>query len=633
MKNPPKKTILWVVDEPESITGAIHDLEESGYEVLTATNLHTAVERVVKYPHVGIALVDLELDDGLDGAQTARVLLDQRSLPVIFRASNPDRAAFERIREIPHYGLLDKSTGFFTLLSTLEAAFQLFEEHQRHTQCEMRFNELNAAINRQAQELALLDAARLAVTRELDLNAVIRSTVDGISQTFGYPLVSLYLLRGDILVLQHQVGYDNVLTEIPIEKGVMGKVIRTGQPILIKDVRQEPDFLEAMPNIVSEVCVPIFDGKQVVGAFNIEAGKEMGLKEEDLHLLTALGDHIGIAIGHAHLYAEIKDSSRFLLLLHDITHAALQATDVAGMLQIVADRMGELLEADGCYLTLWDEARQKVIPASAYGPHRDDYQAVQVEPGELTMTESVLRNGAPIIEEDLLNSPYISPRIAAKFPARSMLGLPLIADLRKLGAALISFNQPHKFTELEIARGVQAANQVALAIAKAQLAVTDHMTQAYNRRGLFEIGRREVERAHRYQSPLSAIMLDVDHFKLVNDQYSHTAGDQVLIAIVDRIRSNIRTSDVLGRYGGEEFTVLLPDCNLQAAVLTAERLCRCIRETPIHTEQGEISTTVSIGVANIEGLTYDLEALINQADDAMYAAKQAGRNCVFTYTR
>jgi diguanylate cyclase (GGDEF)-like protein len=628
MKNSPLKTILLVVEESASLAGEIHELEEFGYEVLTTAGRTTAVELVVKNPRVGAVLVDLDLRGEFDGAQTARDLLAQRNLPVIFLTVNPDRKAYERALQIPHYGLIGKNAGSFTFLSIVEAAFQLFEEHRLHLQCEMRFKELNAAINRQTQELALLDQARIAVVRDLDLAAVIRNTVDSIAQTFGYPMVSLYLLQGDMLVLQHQMGYENVFKEIPITKGVLGKVVRTGQPVLLKDVHQDPDFLEAIPNVVSEVCVPIFDGKTVVGAFNIECGEEMELKEQDLHLLAALGDHISIAIGHAHLYAKITDSSRFLTLLNDITHAALQASDVADMMQTVADRMGELLGADGCYLTLWDDTRQKAIPTSAYGPLREEYPTIQVDPGDITMTESVLRNATPIAVENLSSSPYISQKIVAKFPARSMLGLPLIADRRKLGAALISYNQPHRFTQDEIARGIQAADQVALAIAKSQLAVTDHMTQAYNRRGLFEIGRREIERARRYQNALSAIMLDVDHFKQINDHFSHTAGDQVLIAIVERIRSNIRTADVLGRYGGEEFTVLLPDCVLEAAIHTAERLCRCINEAPIHTEQGDISTTVSIGVASIVDLNYDLEALINQADDAMYAAKRAGRNCV-----
>ena len=130
------------------------------------------------------------------------------------------------------------------------------------------------------------------------------------------------------------------------------------------------------------------------------------------------------------------------------------------MLQTLADRLGELLEADGCYITLWDEAWQQTFPAAAYGSFRETYPTLCIEPGEVTTTESVLRAGHLLVAEDTFNTPYISPRIAANFPARSMLGLPLISAGEKLGAALIAFNQPHQFTPDEIARGEQAAAQV-----------------------------------------------------------------------------------------------------------------------------------------------------------------------------
>ena len=567
-----------VADDSASIAGEIRDFAEFGYEVLTTVGDLHVLKLLVDNPRVGIVVLDLDLGNGIDSMQTARDLLAHRSLPILFRSAKLDRTAYDRVQQISHYGLISKNSGFFVLLSAVEAAYRLFEEHQYHLLNEKRFNEFSETMNRQAQELALLDQARLAIVRDVDLDAVIHNTVEGIAQIFGYSLVSLYLLRGITLFLQHYVGYDNIRTEIPITQGVIGRVIRTGQAILLKDVHKDPDFLGASPDIACEVCVPILDGKQVVGAFNIECNKEMELTDQDLHLLTALGEHISIAIGHARLYAKITENARFLLLLNDIAHAALQAGDLDDMLQVVADRMGELLNADGCVLTLWDDARHKVIPASTYGTLLEIFKTLQFEPGEVSLTESVLSSGAPIIIEDVFTSPLIKSQVAAKLPARSVLGLPLIADMRKLGAIMISFSQPHKFTSEEISRSVQAANQIALAIAKSQLAVTDHMTQAYNRRGLFEFGKREIERARRYQSSLSAIMLDVDHFKLINDRYSHTAGDQVLIDIVVRIHNNIRSMDLLGRYGGEEFTVFLPECNLEAAVRTAERLCTCINE-------------------------------------------------------
>ena len=166
---------------------------------------------------------------------------------------------------------------------------------------------------------------------------------------------------------------------------------------------------------------------------------------------------------------ELREHGQFLALLNDITRTALEAPNLQTMLQTLADRMGEVIGADGCYLTLWDRATRTAIPAAAYGASRETYPSLDVEPGEATMTESVLSAGHTLVAEDVYNTPYVSQRIASLFPDRSLLGLPLIAAGRKLGAALIAFNEPHHFTPEEIARGEQAASHIALALAKARL--------------------------------------------------------------------------------------------------------------------------------------------------------------------
>jgi diguanylate cyclase (GGDEF)-like protein len=139
------------------------------------------------------------------------------------------------------------------------------------------------------------------------------------------------------------------------------------------------------------------------------------------------------------------------------------------------------------------------------------------------------------------------------------------------------------------------------------------------------LAENELNRARRFQYPVSAIMLDVDHFKQVNDTYGHAVGDQVLRVVAERCHESIRDIDILGRYGGEEFAITLPATDLSGAHSVAERLRRSIADVPIPTERGDITITISLGVASN---TQDVATLVNRADAAMYAAKQAGRNCV-----
>lgn len=166
----------------------------------------------------------------------------------------------------------------------------------------------------------------------------------------------------------------------------------------------------------------------------------------------------------------LRQKARFGQMLNEITRAALETADYQEVLQILADQLGDLFAADGCYITIWDEAATPPVrPGATYGPMREEYHAHAPQPGEATVTESVLQRGEALFIDDLFQTPYLSPRIARQFPARSMIGLPLIANGRKLGAALIAYNDLHEFTTEERERAPLVADQIALALAKAHL--------------------------------------------------------------------------------------------------------------------------------------------------------------------
>lgn len=162
-----------------------------------------------------------------------------------------------------------------------------------------------------------------------------------------------------------------------------------------------------------------------------------------------------------------------------------------------------------------------------------------------------------------------------------------------------------------------------------QQAITDPLTGAFNRRHFFYLAEREVRRAKRMQSPLSAIMIDLDYFKKVNDTYGHLIGDLVLKEVTTRIANSLRQIDLLGRYGGEEFCLLLPGCDEKTAQQVAERLREEISNTPIQTNRGEISISASFGVGEyLLSSSRTIETLIQHADDGLYQAKSNGRNQV-----
>ena len=165
-----------------------------------------------------------------------------------------------------------------------------------------------------------------------------------------------------------------------------------------------------------------------------------------------------------------------------------------------------------------------------------------------------------------------------------------------------------------------------------EMAISDSLTGVFNRRYFFQLAQSELERSYRYHRELSLLMLDIDHFKKINDTFGHQVGDQVLEALVSRCRSSLRIFDIIGRYGGEEFVIMLPETNINDASDIAERLRQQVEGIIVLTTKGKATITISIGLTYYRsGNQMQLDQLIGQADQALYVAKEGGRNRVSVY--
>lgn len=245
--------------------------------------------------------------------------------------------------------------------------------------------------------------------------------------------------------------------------------------------------------------------------------------------------------------------------------------------------------------------------------------------------------GQPIVVPDTRADPtWINSPISSW--VRSYAGAPIRLHDKTVGFINLDSTTPGFFRYEQAERLRAFADQAAIAIQNArlyqeiqQIAITDPLTGLYNRRGLLAIGNREVERCLRYARPLSAIFFDIDQFKIVNDTYGHGFGDKVLQVIANVCRRHLRTVDILGRHGGEEFLVLLPETPSAIAFQIADRTRVMVADTPIALEDNpaeHVRVTISLGVASLTSGIPDLAALINLADQAQYRAKQSGRNRV-----
>ena len=193
----------------------------------------------------------------------------------------------------------------------------------------------------------------------------------------------------------------------------------------------------------------------------------------------------------------------------------------------------------------------------------------------------------------------------------------LMQDFQKVEAELKRAQRALEIKEIELKAVLAQAHEITN---------TDVLTLLPNRRKIIVDLQEEVIRSTRYGSPLSISIVDIDHFKNVNDTYGHAAGDEVLRTIAARLREQIRHPDTLGRYGGEEFLIVLPNSELKAAVEQAVRLCQHVRSMRIESNSQNLSVTISIGVAQMKITEENWEQFLHRADVAMYQAKNNGRD-------
>lgn len=305
---------------------------------------------------------------------------------------------------------------------------------------------------------------------------------------------------------------------------------------------------------------------------------------------------------------------------------------------------------------------------------QDRCGTILTEPNEQishTIFEDVIEKGQPLVVANAsLDPDFQNADSVNSLQLRSVMCVPMIARGNILGAIYIeNRSEEDLFTEQDLRPLEYFAAQAAISIENAilnneletrvairtaelnrinellraeieerkrveqqlhRLATTDPLTGALNRRHFFELVKQEFDRSKRYERQISIILVDLDHFKEINDSYGHIAGDQLLQTVAERFNHSLRQMDIFGRYGGDEFIVLLPETNIDQARLAAERLHKAVTSNSVETSRGTIPLEISIGVASLHN-TDDMERLLIKTDQALYKAKAEGRNRVVVF--
>ncbi|UZK65879.1 GGDEF domain-containing protein [Sphingomonas sp. M1-B02] len=252
-------------------------------------------------------------------------------------------------------------------------------------------------------------------------------------------------------------------------------------------------------------------------------------------------------------------------------------------------------------------------------------------PRAVAFCTHTIQQREPLIVEDAHLDPRFAanPLVVGSPHIRSYAGIPLrTAEGYNVGSLCAIDTRVREFSDSEIAILQNLANIVCDELELRTIAQVDHLTGALTRRGFVEQAEREIARARRFGRPTSLAMLDLDHFKSINDTHGHAVGDQVLIHIVAIAHSTLRPSDIFGRLGGEEFAILLPETKGDEAFAVAERLREAIAFRPLDlAESATLPVTASFGVAALSPSVASFPDWLERTDKMLYAAKAGGRNC------
>jgi len=444
--------------------------------------------------------------------------------------------------------------------------------------------------------------------------------------------VAILLLdkESQLLCVRSQIGWDAGKDKrcLGMHDGLIGASVLQKQPVYARDVSLDARYVCWAQSTRSELAIPLMVRDEVVGVLDCQSDQLDYFDGETAELLVLFSTQASIALQNARLYSLERQRARQLEAINTIAQQSTAVMELEDLLIRVCSVIQRAFQVSHVSLFLREE--EDMVMRAHLGSLTPCFEpgarfSVTQEP----WAEVVATNGT-VVEKDLGAVPDASRLFKESF---SRLSIPLISFGQTLGALTLHSSERNAFRESELQSLEAVADICASSIQNAhyvdrvkQLAYLDGLTGIFNRR-LFE--RRimeEIERAKRGDTGMAVIMADIDQFKNLNDEFGHLLGDEVLRQVSSLLQRQVRKIDVVCRYGGEEFAILLTQSNAQQAMVVAEKLRRMVETWQFPGVPRTI--TISAGVASYPQHGKTRDEIIRAADHGLYAAKQSGRNRV-----
>lgn len=416
------------------------------------------------------------------------------------------------------------------------------------------------------------------------------------------------------------------------------RLLAGGKGLFAPDIDQEPWLKACMVRhgTRSIYAVPVVREEQVLGLLTLTFDRKYTMPGSHWNRLVAMTQQAALALERTHLLTDAQRAARESLSLYQIGLVTTSSLQIDEVLHLIFEQVQRLLHPDSFYIALYDEDHAE-LTYDIFVEGGDTLPPFKARLDTVGIASYVIRNRRAIFIRDWAAEheqlPFESGLVGA--PTHSLISVPLIAKDKIVGVMSAQAMQVDAFDQHHLRLLTSIASQAALALENARLHATVHeqaqrdsLTGAYNHGTFIDKLSRLIQSAGSEYATAALIMLDVDKFKQYNDTYGHLVGNDVLRSVVSSIQDHVKSTDVVGRWGGEEFAIMLPGVSRSQARLVSER----IRQTVAHNVMRDMqnrpipSPTVSQGIAMFPDDALQIDEIIGKADTALYHAKDLGRN-------
>ncbi len=541
--------------------------------------------------------------------------------------------------------------GFWSSFEGLSLIVLTYERHSLSKQIEAHGEQVRARFLQEAHRYRLHAAQAFATPFHVDLAAC--SSVEQIRQTVRYTLdvlrCSLHLHTA-VLFWLDETGVQFRISELATEDknihtasfaagdGVLGAVWKQHAAVSLSNLTPTyhiPYYLGPCP-VQALLAIPLKEGEELSGILVLDRSSNSPFTEHEEALAQKAACLCLHAVQNERVFGELEKTKAEQGKLYQVVRALNSASGEQEVLHQGMQAAHTIVPFDCAAVTLFNDVTQMHEVRALQNPSGllADYIGVCFVPNKGLVSMAVqnrctlpYKGEFDAAQQTVLTAEAPWPNVPA------LLVLPLLLHDRALGTLILGSTQRFALNEAVRPLLEVLASHLAVSLSNAhmvykleQLAMSDALTGLLNRRALLERAEQKLAAAVRFDQPLSVVIVDLDHFKAVNDTYGHDVGDQVLKGLSEVLMQKKRATDLVARLGGEEFVVLCEQTDEQGALLLAERIREALAVRKFFTPQGQFTVTCSLGMATFPLAGRDWETLFQRADEALYASKRAGRN-------